>query len=68
MTDFGLAKKVEGGSGLTQTGAVMGTPSYMSPEQAEGKKDVGPAADVYGGRDPVRMLDGPAAVSWFHAH
>jgi len=47
VTDFGLAKKVEGGSGLTQTGAVMGTPSYMAPEQAEGKKDVGPAADVY---------------------
>jgi len=47
VTDFGLAKKVEGGSGLTQTGAVMGTPSYMAPEQAEGKKDIGPAADVY---------------------
>ncbi len=47
ITDFGLAKKVEGGSGLTQTGAVMGTPSYMAPEQAEGKKDVGPAADIY---------------------
>ncbi len=47
ITDFGLAKKVEGGSGLTQTGAVMGTPSYMAPEQAEAKKDVGPAADIY---------------------
>jgi tRNA A-37 threonylcarbamoyl transferase component Bud32 len=47
ITDFGLARRVEGGSGLTQTGAIMGTPSYMAPEQAEGKKDIGPAADIY---------------------
>ncbi|MGF1583391.1 MAG: WD40 repeat domain-containing serine/threonine protein kinase, partial [Gemmataceae bacterium] len=48
VTDFGLAKKVEGGHGLTQTNAVMGTPSYMAPEQAAGEgKRVGPAADVY---------------------
>jgi serine/threonine protein kinase len=48
LTDFGLARRVEGGAGLTRTGAVMGTPQYMAPEQAQGKKDVGPPADVYG--------------------
>jgi tRNA A-37 threonylcarbamoyl transferase component Bud32 len=47
ITDFGLAKKLDDGANPTVTGAVMGTPSYMAPEQAEGKKDVGPAADVY---------------------
>src|SRR5436305_1383295 len=34
VTDFGLAKKVEADSGLTHTGAIMGTPSYMAPGQA----------------------------------
>jgi hypothetical protein len=48
VTDFGLAKRVDGESGLTASGVVMGTPSYMAPEQARGEvRSIGPAADVY---------------------
>jgi serine/threonine-protein kinase len=47
LCDFGLAKRVEGSSSLTRTGDVLGTPSYMAPEQAAGSKDVGPPVDVY---------------------
>jgi WD40 repeat protein/tRNA A-37 threonylcarbamoyl transferase component Bud32 len=47
VTDFGLAKLITTDSGQTRTGAVLGTPSYMSPEQAAGRKDLGPAADIY---------------------
>jgi WD40 repeat protein/tetratricopeptide (TPR) repeat protein/tRNA A-37 threonylcarbamoyl transferase component Bud32 len=48
VTDFGLAKQLDTGPGLTRTGLVLGTPSYMAPEQAVGQnKEAGPATDVY---------------------
>ena len=48
ITDFGLAKHMEGEEGLFRHGAIVGTPSYMAPEQARGTSgEVGPAADVY---------------------
>ena len=47
ITDFGLAKLLGSGGG-TQTGDILGTPSYMAPEQAAGRsKDAGPATDIY---------------------
>ena len=49
VTDFGLAKRLDADSTQTRTGVVMGTPSYMAPEQASGRtREVGPLADVYG--------------------
>ena len=47
ITDFGLAKRLADDSAHTKTGVVVGSPSYMPPEQAAGAKVVGPAADVY---------------------
>jgi WD40 repeat protein/tetratricopeptide (TPR) repeat protein/tRNA A-37 threonylcarbamoyl transferase component Bud32 len=65
VADFGLAKSVGLDSGLTRTDSVLGTPSYMAPEQADGRtREVGPPADVYAlgailyelvtGRPPLR--------------
>src|SRR5258707_4432563 len=48
VADFGLAKLLNVESGLTRTDSVLGSPSYMAPEQAEGKNQaIGPAADIY---------------------
>jgi serine/threonine-protein kinase len=48
ITDFGLAKQLDADSGRTQCGDVIGTPSYMAPEQALARNElVGPATDVY---------------------
>jgi tetratricopeptide (TPR) repeat protein/tRNA A-37 threonylcarbamoyl transferase component Bud32 len=69
VTDFGLAKRLEEEESQTRTGDVMGSPSYMSPEQAKGQGHlVGPASDIYSlgailyemltGRPPFR---GPSA-------
>jgi|GEM_PF-2257206 len=66
IADFGIAKSLDSDS-HTNTGAILGTPSYMPPEQAGGAKAVGPAADVYSlgailyelvaGRPPFRGAD-----------
>ncbi len=48
ITDFGLAKLLDGQGDDTRTGALLGTPRYSAPEQVEGRRaDIGPAADVY---------------------
>jgi serine/threonine protein kinase len=48
ISDFGLARRLDVPADQTQSGAVLGTPSYLAPEQAEGKtRQAGPAADIY---------------------
>ena len=60
VTDFGLAKRVADDDALTLSGAMLGTPSYMAPEQAAGKRGhLGPASDVYSlGTILYQMLTG----------
>ncbi len=73
VTDFGLARRLEAGAGLTRTGCPVGTPSYMAPEQARGETHaIGPAVDVYAlgailyelltGRPPFRAETPSATV------
>jgi formylglycine-generating enzyme required for sulfatase activity/predicted Ser/Thr protein kinase len=47
LTDFGVAKRLCSDSQLTSTGTIIGTPSYMPPEQASGTREIGAGADVY---------------------
>jgi serine/threonine-protein kinase len=74
ISDFGVARRVGEGAGLTQTGVPVGTPSYMAPEQARGQAQaIGPAVDVYAlgailyelltGRPPFR---GETAAATIH--
>lgn len=59
VTDFGLAKIADRDSEHTRTGAIMGTPAYMAPEQAAGGKGVTTASDIYGiGAILYRLLTG----------
>ena len=60
ITDFGLAKSLDSESGLTATDSILGSPSYMAPEQAEGRtKQLGPPADIYAmGASSYELLTG----------
>jgi TolB-like protein/tRNA A-37 threonylcarbamoyl transferase component Bud32/Flp pilus assembly protein TadD len=61
VADFGIARAAGGGQALTQTGLAVGTPQYMSPEQATGERDVDARADVYAiGAVLYEMLAGQA--------
>jgi serine/threonine protein kinase len=77
LTDFGLAKIVGPGSGMTQTGSLMGTAEYIAPELASGSEAAGPAADQYAlgliayqmlvGRHPF-PADNPLSALMAHVH
>ena len=59
VTDFGIARAMEGGTRLTATGIAVGTPTYMSPEQAEGDREIDGRSDIYSlGIVAYQMLTG----------
>ncbi|HEX5581908.1 MAG TPA: serine/threonine-protein kinase, partial [Gemmatimonadaceae bacterium] len=72
VTDFGIARALEEGARLTVTGIAVGTPAYMSPEQALGERDVDARADIYSlgvvgyqmlaGEPPFRATNTPAML------
>ena len=72
VTDFGIARAAEGDSRLTVTGVAVGTPAYMSPEQAMGEREVDGRADLYSlgvvgyqmlaGELPFRATNTPAMM------
>lgn len=73
ITDFGLAKRLDQKTPHTRNGAILGTPSYMAPEQADGRVDeIGPAVDIYAlgailyealtGRPPFRAANVLATI------
>jgi serine/threonine-protein kinase len=75
VADFGIARAIEGGEGLTATGVAIGTPAYMSPEQASGEIELEPRSDLYSlgcvlyemlaGKPP---FTGPTAESILNQH
>lgn len=77
ITDFGLVKRLDYQSDLTETGTTMGTPEFMAPEQACASKSLGPAADIYSlgailynllvGQPPFTSTD-PMAVLYMAVH
>ena len=59
VTDFGIARAIEGGTRLTATGIAVGTPTYMSPEQAVGEREIDGRSDIYSlGVVAYQMLTG----------
>jgi serine/threonine protein kinase len=75
VLDFGIAKLSQSNSQQTQSGTILGTPRYMSPEQARGEREIGPGADLYSlgiilyelvtGRAP---FDEPSYLGYLVAH